>query len=457
MAKDTADTDQTVDDQSSGQAHSGTPHSQPYRFPDNQSSAGRRFFEHEPQDETLPLDAGDTVVKRHLVEMLSQEDIDHRIMQRGVRVTFVGEEFSNINYLVRHRARNHDVYHFPSNQFPRQSTGHYLDRIPSEAFVLPSAPVVEELLSQYFKHVNPGFPILDEELFMGQFRGRDPKDPPSLLVLQAALMVGAHVSKKNPERDHLKALFFRRAKLLFDARFEWNGDGMIQAALLMTWHSEGVEDVAANSYHWVGMAVRTAFGLGMHRDCSPSTLVHHDKRIWRRLWWIIFQFDVMLAISYGRPMAINLDDTDVPSLTRADFEGSVVSLTPEEKEAGIDYVIHHTQLCHIMAKVTRERYGPRVSPKDRKDALVKADHLLAEWQISLPPGLRHGSAYRSTWSAMLHISYSNFSILLHRPSPSSAGSDIHVGPEDVGKPLSFLPRKQRLTVIQKSVHSQVHQ
>lgn len=55
-----------------------------------------------------------------------------------------------------------------------------------------------------------------------------------------------------------------------------------------------VSDLLANPY----------VGLGMHRDTGPSTLSSVDKRRWRRTWWIVVQYDVMVSLSYGRPQAM---------------------------------------------------------------------------------------------------------------------------------------------------------
>ncbi|EXJ88123.1 hypothetical protein A1O1_05051 [Capronia coronata CBS 617.96] len=357
----------------------------------------------------------DSTVKRHLVEMLSQDDVDSRIMQSGVRIAYVGHEYSNINYLIRHRTKNPSVHHFPANQISRHYTSHELERIPKEAFALPSRTLVDELLEQYFIHVNPGFPILDEEIFMAQYRARNPQNPPSLLVLQAVLMVGAHIARDRPDRDTLKAMFFRRAKMLFDARFEWNRDVVVQAALLLTWHSEGVEDVGANSYHWVGIAARTALGLGMHRDCGSSTLVAHDKRIWRRVFWILVQFDVIVSLSYGRPQAVNLDECDVPPLTVADFKGI-------GRLAQVDFVIQHTELCARMSKILRDHLRPGLSEESHLNSLTTADELLADWWSCLPSHLRARSAESTIWSKMLLLTYNNFLILLHRPPPAKAAT-----------------------------------
>jgi transcriptional regulatory protein AMDR len=369
----------------------------------------------------------DAGVQRNLVEMLSQEDIDRRVIKKGVRIVYVGQDFSNINYLIRHRARNEAVHHFPANQIPRQLTSQHLDRIPKEAFYLPAPAVVDDLLENYFRIVNPGFPVIDQDIFMRQYRSRNPQDPPSLLVLQAVLLVGAHVSRAYPNRDELKSGFFRRAKMLFDARFEGNRDVVVQAALLLTWHSEGIDDVGSNSYHWVSVAVRTAFGLGMHRDSRPSTLVPQDRRIWRRLWWILVQFDVLVTLSYGRPQAINLDDADVPPLTLQDFDGL-------DGNVDAEFVIHYAELCAIISQVLRERFGLRASLAAKTAASKRADSKLASWMSNLPSSLRPGSPHGnvSIWAALLHINLNNFLILLHRPPPIFTAAHS-VQTEDIGK------------------------
>ena len=135
----------------------------------------------------------------------------------------MGKDVSNISFLIRQRleGRNKKVYHFPSDEIAKKYMCHESDRVPQEAFMLPDKALADELITEYFAHVNPGCPILNEEIFMAQYRGHNPADPPSLLVLQAVLLVGAHVSKDRPERDSLKATFFRRRRCF--SRREWSG------------------------------------------------------------------------------------------------------------------------------------------------------------------------------------------------------------------------------------------
>lgn len=242
---------------------------------------------------------------RRLVEFIDQQEVGHRSILRGVRISYVGKDVSNLNFLVRQRDIGEDesVHHFAADDVAGRFITHEPEQIPREAIVLPDRALADELVKAYFTHVNPGIPIVDEEIFMEQYQ-RTPTEPPSLLMLQAIFLVGAHVSRDRPDRDTLKATFFRRAKMLFDSRLEKNRDFIIQSALLLSWHSDGPDDTEANAWFWIGIATRTAMGLGLHRDRSASRLTHIDMRSWRRLWWILVQFDVAVSLFHGRPQAM---------------------------------------------------------------------------------------------------------------------------------------------------------
>lgn len=113
----------------------------------------------------------------------------------------------------------------------------------------------------------------------------------------------------------------------------------------------------------------------------------------------------------------NLEDSDVQPLTPPDFEGC-------GSRVQVDYVIHFAELCTMISYILRERFGLRVSPQRRKAVLPEADATLANWSLRLPDTLRLRASDMDPWSAMLHLTYNNFLILLHRPHPrASAYSD----------------------------------
>ena len=102
---------------------------------------------------------------------------------------------------------------------------------------LPTKEVRDDLVEAFFEKIHPGFPIVDEVQFKSRYA--DPENPPPLLLLQAVLLAGAHVSlhpKIVESRSLVKMALFRRAKALFDMHFENDRMHLVQSALLFTWH-----------------------------------------------------------------------------------------------------------------------------------------------------------------------------------------------------------------------------
>ncbi|KAH6696822.1 fungal-specific transcription factor domain-containing protein, partial [Plectosphaerella plurivora] len=351
---------------------------------------------------------------RNLADFLDREDVRTSEINVTGRLYFIGTEFSNLNYLVRQRSRKsaQNVLHFGSHPFaPRMPSS-----VPQEALQLPTKALADELIQAYFTHINPGFPVVDEDEFMKSYNGlpnQEPRRQLGLLLLNSIFVVGAHVlAAKNPEMLTLKHLFYRRAKSIMDCRFEQHREVYIQSALLMTWVCYDLEDIVSNSWHLVGVATRTAFGMGIHRDPTPANLNAMDKRQWMRLWWILFQYDVMVSVAQGRPQAMQVASSS--SIFKA---WHFIGITNPE----VDFFICHTQLCVIFSRVMKKRLAIRASAADRADATREADEALAAFITSLPEPLQLPATGMNTWQATLHLTYNNFLILLHRPPPHSSG------------------------------------
>ncbi|KAH8895532.1 hypothetical protein GQ53DRAFT_715233 [Thozetella sp. PMI_491] len=364
--------------------------------------------------------------KSYLVEFIDQPRIIERPIDKDARIAYVGTGVSNVNFLLRQQfgARTDGVSHYPTNRIARRRTCQEPGGLPVEALQLPSKSVVNQLLHAYFTYVHPGFPVVDKNLFMKQYQARDPQNPPSLLLLHCILVAGAHVLYGHEERAAFKSLYFRRAKTLFDARFERDRDTAVQAALLLAWHTDGIEDVLANAWFWVGVAVRTAMGLGMHRDADNSTLVQHNKHMWRRVWWILVQCDVMLAMQYGRPLIIDLRESDVKPLSIADFQDCGPDVRAE-------HCIQAAELCVILGEGVRGLFGVSTRGEDRQRVLRKTDEALANWLIRLPRSLNpHSASALDCWGWALQIQYHSALILFHRQQAISTSASQPLAPGD---------------------------
>jgi hypothetical protein len=101
---------------------------------------------------------------------------------------------------------------------------------------------------------------------------------------------------------------------LYENGNERNKIVLLQSSLLLGfWHSE-IDD-HTQPWYWTGTAISHCQILGLHRDPGTSTynppITDRQQSLWRRLWWSCFFRDRWLALTLGRPLRINLDDSDV--------------------------------------------------------------------------------------------------------------------------------------------------
>lgn len=110
-------------------------------------------------------------------------------------------------------------------------------------------------------------------------------------------------------------LTFIFEQCMYENGNERNKIVLLQASLLMGfWHSE--IDEHAQPWYWTGTAISHCQILGLHRDPGTSTynphITNRQRSFRRRLWWSCFFRDRWLGLTLGRPLRINLDDSDVP-------------------------------------------------------------------------------------------------------------------------------------------------
>lgn len=342
-------------------------------------------------------------------------------------VTFLGA--SSVGIVAQKVGEPHirlteDVYDIPDGS---------LDSVELEilkmrgAFLLPQHDLALDLIETYFERVHPLMPVINRSEFMRRFL--DPKDSPSLMVLQAVLLCGARISK-NPLVLDLKGstnlaclTFFRRAKALYETSYELDPASTLQTLILIGSYWEGPEDVTKNSFYWTRVAVGLAQGFGFHRDVKNSpNLSTVDKKIWRRIWWCLFEKDRNVAIAFGRPSVIDLNDCDVPMLTMEDFNEDEpdYKLPYQVNETHALYFIHLVKLAEITGIILKHQYtvkSEQMKSKLKFSVIQHSDMLMGIWFTSLPPELSFSLTDPKTqnfYACLLNAQYYNRLYLIHR-------------------------------------------
>lgn len=363
------------------------------------------------------------------------------------RVAYLGES-SNLALLVHDRQGSSDVVHYPLPENVRGSRARLteLDNVEIDilhqrgAFLLPPRTLCDELIDSYFKWVHPIMPVINRTRFMRQYR--DPKNPPSLLLLQAVLLAGSRVCTNpqlmdaNGSTTPAALTFYKRAKALFDANYEDDRVTIVQSLLLMGWYWEGPEDVTKNVFYWSRVAIIVAQGSGMHRSVEQSQLNRSDKRLWKRIWWTLFTRDRSVAVALGRPVNINLDDSDVEMLTEEDFIEDEVERTVEypPDPVHVQFFMQYVKLCEIMGLVLSQQYSVASKGRQRNAIdLTHSDMALADWLQNCPKLVYWEVARHHFWSALLHSNYYTTLCLLHRAHMPPNGATTRF-PDDAPYP-----------------------
>ncbi|KAL8731426.1 MAG: hypothetical protein Q9166_003401 [cf. Caloplaca sp. 2 TL-2023] len=344
------------------------------------------------------------------------------------RVAYLGES-SNLSLLVHDRHGTTDVVHYPLPETAKGSGAQIGDLDSIEiailhqrgAFLLPPRALCDELIDSFFRWVAPVCPVINRSRFMQRYG--DPKNPPSLLLLQAMLLAGSRVCTNpqlmdaNGSTTPAAMTFYKRAKALYDANYEDDRVTIVQALVLMGWYWEGPEDVTKNVFYWTRVATIVAQGSGMHRSVEGSQLSRPDKRLWKRIWWTLFTRDRSVAVALGRPVHINTDDSDVEMVSEDDFiedEVEQPAMFPPNP-VHVQFFLQYVRLCEIMGLVLAQQYS--VASKARRQNaidLTHSDMALADWLQNCPKEVYWEPQRHHFWSALLHSNYYTTLCLLHR-------------------------------------------
>jgi transcriptional regulatory protein AMDR len=88
-----------------------------------------------------------------------------------VRIIYIGDDASNINFLIQDRetAGEGTVHYFPLSDVLQRPSSFEVEAILKDIFILPDKPLAERLIQAYFTNVNPGCPIVEEDVFMKRY------------------------------------------------------------------------------------------------------------------------------------------------------------------------------------------------------------------------------------------------------------------------------------------------
>ncbi|CRK20361.1 hypothetical protein BN1708_012826 [Verticillium longisporum] len=302
-------------------------------------------------------------------------------------------------------------------------------------FHIPNKPILDEFMREYFLHVHPFLPLLDEAEFWAAYRIETPDEATTkvpLLVFQAMLFTASNFVPLTVVKalgflsiQSARAAFYNRAKALFDAGPEAPPAVSARAALLLTmWCPPPSVQRNRTNTAWLSFAIHQArcakahlawdIELAVKSSDSSSQRNLHDIQMLKRLWWCCIIRDRFLSIGMRRSMQI---PTAYPVLKPSDFENELTHSevhTGESRRRLLEIYVHLMCLCNILKDLL-----PPVTDTNESSCRVQESHqrlskcrtALKDWYKKQaqpspgrkPSGLRQRSVIVHT--NLLHIFY----------------------------------------------------
>lgn len=165
-------------------------------------------------------------------------------------------------------------------------------------------PTMSETVScvdAYFEHYHPQYPLLHEPTFRAQWNDLVPQPLASEwdFLLNIVLAIGAFcVSRPTYVIDY----FLEAAISQLSVEYLEKGSlTLVQAFCLLSNISQKRNKPNSGSVY-MGIALRLAIGLGLHRELPFWNISPFDREVRRRTWWVVVSFDSGSTITFGRPI-----------------------------------------------------------------------------------------------------------------------------------------------------------
>ncbi|KAK8061510.1 fungal-specific transcription factor domain-containing protein [Apiospora phragmitis] len=196
---------------------------------------------------------------------------------------------------------------------------------------VPTPEVLDEFVRQYFLHVHPLMPVLNEGDFWemyGQYGFGGSGERMSLLVFQSMLFVACNfVSKENikplgfSSTRVARATLYRRCKLLYDFESESSMIYLAQTAIMLSqWSPNFTQAFKKANSTWLSAAIQHAKNAEAHHysalpSFSPvmSPLQYKKQNVLKRLWWCCIVRDRILPLGMRRSLKITRSHFDFSS------------------------------------------------------------------------------------------------------------------------------------------------
>ncbi|KAJ5472982.1 hypothetical protein N7530_006983 [Penicillium desertorum] len=267
--------------------------------------------------------------------------------------------------------------------------------VPLKAQLLESAPsglIEQAFIDAFFLNYHTSYPFIHEPTFRMQFN--DPSLRPHgtawHILLNTILALGAWCI--GDDSSDLDITFYQEARgyLQQASVFETGNLTLVQGLLLLSNYAQK-RNKPNTGWNYLGLAVRMAMSLGLHKEFPGWKISLLQREIRRRLWWGVFIFDSGAAKTFGRPILLPedsvMDAKQVRNIHEEDLTPTTTTLPAESPGPTIYSGLIAQASFHLLTNSVYQRLisSPSLTPEDT----LNLQKPIEEWYNSLPSYLKH--------------------------------------------------------------------
>lgn len=261
------------------------------------------------------------------------------------------------------------------------------------AYLLPPRHIADEYLRCYWEFMHPLSPVIHRSSFQKWYQQIwQPVDATINSELDQTVMystvnvmlaLGCRFSTVVSPRDRSGCaddLYRRSRKLLTFDILDSMHLTLVQLLLLTGIYLQSTK-YADRCWNVIGLAIRVAYGLGLHEELSsPKSQRHAEIR--RRVWHTCVLLDRLLAMTFGRPTMISqkTSGTEIPAMIDDEYLlQDSIGIQPPHLPSRMGLFVSSLRLFDILDEILSICYLKPVGISQKDEQLAKnSSHLLAE-------------------------------------------------------------------------------
>lgn len=255
-------------------------------------------------------------------------------------------------------------------------------------------------------------PLLYSAMALGTLFGKDEQSNLNQVGYESAIQQGF--------------AYFKSARHMMDIA-DCRDLTSVQAVIFMILFMQSSAKLS-QCYAYVGVALRSALRMGLHRSYSGNwDPIEAETR--KRVFWVVRKMDVYVGAMLGLPQTLSDEDIDQVYPAEVDDEYITregINPMPEGQVSLMTAFNAHTRLVNIVQKIVRKVYPIKVQTQQGQSdksytvpfsSIRELESDLEHWKTTLPPVLSPCAAPERyvRVQQLLRLAYAHAQVMLYRP------------------------------------------